>query len=220
MFPAQLIYGLDIETDTSACTPHELELGFTSRGLDSRISPILNAALSTHEDVTVFRGDEVSILTQLADAMTHLEPGLLVTWNGSCFDLPFLADRAAQHDITLGLNLRLCPDIQPKYPPALQGQDFRPWHSSRLAGASSGYLAWWDSNVPARSHTHLDIAYAYRGEAVEGGWSLKPIAAAHGIPMIVVDRTQTHLLVDAELDAYVASDAVGTRLLSLKLLGA
>ena len=79
----QAVYGLDIETDT------------TENGLDPRVAAVVTVALvgPTYEEV--FTGPESQLLTDLDARLAQLEPGVLATWNGSAFDLPFLADRAA-----------------------------------------------------------------------------------------------------------------------------
>ena len=78
------VYGLDIETDT------------TINGLDSEVAPVLTVALSLYDYDEVFSGDEPTILTQLDRRLAELTSGVLATWNGAAFDLPFLADRAAR----------------------------------------------------------------------------------------------------------------------------
>ena len=76
------VYGLDIETDT------------TVDGLDSEVAPVVTVALSLDDYDEVFSGDEPSILTRLDRRLAELTSGVLATWNGAAFDLPFLADRA------------------------------------------------------------------------------------------------------------------------------
>lgn len=122
---------------------------------------------------------------------------LLVTWNGSVFDLPFLADRAEINGTTLG-DLQLAPDParQPKYQ-ALPGHDRN--------GASGAYKASWHG-LP-----HLDVAYVYQqyARANDVDWSLKPVAASRGIDMITVDRARMHQLDEAARSSYALSDVVG-----------
>src|SRR3546814_5141484 len=78
------IYGLDIETDTSV------------DGLDPNVSRIVAAALSTGGVDELFDGPEDELLAGLDERLAELPPGVLATWNGSAFDLPFIADRAAR----------------------------------------------------------------------------------------------------------------------------
>ncbi|HZU71479.1 MAG TPA: hypothetical protein VE990_01790, partial [Acidimicrobiales bacterium] len=98
-------YGLDIETDTSR------------GGLDPRRCRIVAAALATEAYVVVMTGPEKRILANLDDKLARLPDGVLVTWNGSSFDLPFIADRAARLGLRLGLQLRLDPAIVRSHPP-------------------------------------------------------------------------------------------------------
>ena len=77
------LYGLDIETDT------------TIDGLDPQVAPVVAVALDGEDFSAVFDGRETDLLADLDQHLADLEPGILVTWNGGCFDLPFLRDRAA-----------------------------------------------------------------------------------------------------------------------------
>ena len=83
-------------------TPKVLDLGHayvSSLQLPDIAQPFMEAlSEKVHESVSasVLDGDEITILRGLDDALLHLAPGVLVTWNGSSFDLPFLADRAAR----------------------------------------------------------------------------------------------------------------------------
>ncbi len=55
---------------------------------------MLTVALSQPGCDEVFVGFEHELLTEgLDDRLAELEPGVLATWNGAAFDLPFLADR-------------------------------------------------------------------------------------------------------------------------------
>jgi uncharacterized protein YprB with RNaseH-like and TPR domain len=195
------VYGLDIETDT---TPMQ---DGTPRGLDPSTTSIINIALTVGDDVIVFRGEEKDLLISFDRYLAGLEPGLLATWNGSVFDLPFLQDRALLHGVELGLQLTVDRSIVPKY-------EF-------LTGHSSGYSAIWKSarEVP---HEHLDIAYALRDMVTELGvsWSLKPVARHFGLSPVEVDRTAVHKLSAEEQDIYVASDARVTAVLTRRFLSA
>lgn len=84
-------YGLDIETDT------------TVDGLDSSCSAIVAVAVATDEGDEVFMGDEADLLIGVDRFLSELAPGLIVTWNGSSFDLPFIRDRASLLGMELGL---------------------------------------------------------------------------------------------------------------------
>ena len=170
-------YGLDIETDTS------------SGGLDPRCSPVVAVALASDSGVTVLRGPEPRILREVDALLGVLAPGVLVTWNGSGFDLPFLSDRARRHGIVLGLDLRLDPAIVRSHPP--------------LPGHAGFYRARW------HDHGHLDAYLAYRAlaEEGEGSLALKAVAARRGLTALEVDRTRIHELEPDDLATYVASDA-------------
>ena len=170
-------YGLDIETDTS------------KGGLDPRTSPILAVALASDSGVTVIRGPETRILREIDLILGLLAPGVIVTWNGSGFDLPFLADRARRHGLRLGLRLSLDPGIVRFHAP--------------LPGHAGFYRASW------HRHDHLDAYLAYRALAGEdeGSLALKAVAARRGLAAIEVDRSRIHQLSPEDLASYVASDA-------------
>jgi uncharacterized protein YprB with RNaseH-like and TPR domain len=172
------IYGLDIETDTSV------------DGLDPAVSPVVTVALSTVAGDDVFAGPEPALLAQVDDALRALEPGVLATWNGAAFDLPFLADRAAVHDVPLGLHIVLDPAIVSRRPP--------------LVGHEGAYRASW------HGHRHIDAYRMYRGDvgpALGVSCGLKTIARLVGLTPIEVDRERIHALPPDVLRDYVASDA-------------
>lgn len=215
MFSAARIYSLDIETDTDGVN-----------GLDPREARITEIAISTADGDAVFNDASEAHLLYNADRhIRRLPPGLIGTWNGTFFDLPYIADRLSMARATqdaaryaaekvdlyeFGMRLIPQPGLTPKY-------DFLPGHST-------GYGCWWrtDSPDPRGIHQHLDISDAYKRFAAEAGvkHSLKPVCIANGIEMIEVDRTKMHELTVAERSAYGASDTRGTRALTIKLLGA
>lgn len=204
------LLALDIETDTSPLTQAEKAAGFTARGLVPEITPVTAVAFAfeTHASVHHLnpQGDERRLLAVIAYIVKRYAESnpdaLLVTWNGSVFDLPFLADRAR----IVGLpehwyaKLELTPDasFEPKYDP--------------LPGHDGGYAATWNGL------RHVDMAYVERDECLAAGvsWSLKPWAKHLGMDPVEVDRTKMHELTKEELDAYVTSDAVITRDLALR----
>ncbi len=178
------IYGLDIETDTSV------------DGLDPAVSRIVTVALSTGVD-EIFEGPEHEVLADLDERLADLEPGVIATWNGSAFDLPFIADRAARWRMRLGLQLVADPRIRHRHDP-LPGHD----HCYRAA--------WYD-------HAHLDAYRVYRddvGPALRISCSLKSIARFVGLAPLEVDRTRIHDLSREALHAYAASDARLARVLT------
>jgi uncharacterized protein YprB with RNaseH-like and TPR domain len=172
------IYGLDIETDT------------TVDGLDPAVAPVVTVALSTPAGDEVFTGAERSLLVALDEAVRGLPPGVIATWNGAAFDLPFLADRYARHGLVAGLTIELDPSIVSRRPP--------------LAGHEGAYRAGW------HGHGHIDAYRLYRGDvgpALRVSCSLKTIARLVGLTPVEVDREQIHALPDDVLRAYVTSDA-------------
>jgi DNA polymerase elongation subunit (family B) len=179
------IYGLDIETDTSV------------DGLDPAVAPVVTVALSTPGGDEVFAGAERDLLGALDEALGALPPGVIATWNGAAFDLPFLADRYARHGLAAGLTIELDPAIVSRRPP--------------LAGHEGAYRAGW------HGHRHIDAYRLYRGDvgpALRVSCSLKTIARLVGLTPVEVDREQIHALPDDVLRAYVASDARLARLLA------
>ena len=180
-----MVYGLDIETDT------------TIDGLDPAVSPVVTIGLSNDGYDEVFTGPEHEILNDLDHRLSELEPGVIATWNGAAFDLPFLADRAALHGIPLGLRLRPDPRLQLDHDP--------------LPGHSAAYRARWFR------HGHVDAYRLYRadvGPALRVSCSLKSIARLVGFTPIDVDRTRIHDLSHEILHAYAASDARLARVLT------
>ena len=136
-----LVYGLDIETGyasdeaalSEAETPH---LADPSQTVTTRV------VLSTAAGDEVFDGDEIELLTALDTKLARLAPGIVATWNGSGFDLPYLADRAGICGVRLGLHLAADRRIRTR--------------SETLPGHGCTYrAAWYD-------HRHLDAALLYR----------------------------------------------------------
>ena len=185
------VYGLDIETDTSV------------DGLDPAVSPVVAVAVVSAEHQHVVLGPEPELLAAVDRLLSRLPPGLLVTWNGAGFDLPFLADRSRLAGVPL--SLRLWAD------PALGGRD------SSLPGHRERYRATWFG------HRHLDGYRLYRadvGRTLGLSCGLKPLARLVGLHPVEVDRGRIHQLGREELRAYVASDAHLARQLVLRRLPA
>ncbi|MEM9201967.1 MAG: 3'-5' exonuclease [Actinomycetota bacterium] len=173
------LIGLDIETDTSI------------DGLDPRCSPVVALALSSSAGEWVFdHEDEAALLRAADDHIASLESGVLVTWNGSGFDLPFITDRAHRLGLTIGLHT--------VHDPALPGQARPlPGHPGRVRG---------------RWHrlAHLDGYQAFRadvGQNLPISCGLKSLARFVGLPVVEVDRTRIHELTAQQRHDYVASDA-------------
>lgn len=185
MHKRPVVYGLDIETDT------------TVDGLDPAVAPVVTVALSNASFDEVFTGREDELLLQLDDRLAAMEPGVLATWNGAAFDLPFLAERAELHGIDLGLRLRYDPTMQMSHEP--------------LPGHPGAYRARW------HRHRHVDAYRLYRGDvgpALRVSCALKSIARLVGLAPLEVDRTRIHELSREALHAYAASDARLARVLT------
>ena len=186
--PAPPIYGLDIETDT------------TVDGLDPLVARVVAVAVAGPRGVTIFDDrNEALLLDRLDWHLAAIEPGVLATWNGANFDLPFLHHRAQHQGLELGLRLR--PD------PAL------PLPREPLVGHAHTNRAWW------HGHAHLDAYRLYRADVVpalgvSGG--LKSIAQLCGLAPVLADAAHLHELTRQDVRAYVSSDARCTRELVLR----
>jgi len=177
------LYGLDIETDTSV------------DGLDPQVGRVLAVAVAGDEGVEVVAGDdEASLLARLDAGLAERPAGVLVTWNGARFDLPYLASRAEQLGVELGLELEADPS--------------RRSHHAPLPGHAGGYRARW------HDHAHLDVYRSYQADVapvLRMPCSLKSVARLVGLDPVEVDASQVHALAPGALGAYVASDAACTR---------
>jgi hypothetical protein len=185
---APTVYGLDIETDT------------TIDGLDPLVARVVAVAVAGPAGVTIFDdGNEALLLDRLDWHLASIEPGVLATWNGANFDLPFLHHRARLHDLVLGLCLRPDPSL--------------PLPREPLPGHAHTNRAWW------HGHAHLDAYRVYRADVVpalgvSGG--LKSIAQLCGLAPVLADSSQLHRLSGAVVRADVSSDARCTRELVLR----
>jgi DNA polymerase elongation subunit (family B) len=179
-----VIYGLDIETDT------------TTDGRNPYVSRVVAAALVSQDgNALVFRDqNEIDLLSNLASHTSGLTAqDVVCTWNGSGFDLPFISIRAE----ILGLNL---------------GWDV--WRSSRPAKYEPvGYDFSMRAKIGLASHMDIAPAYKEVASSLGCDWSLKPVCNALGFEPVSVDRERIHELSLEELDAYVASDSFYTALL-------
>lgn len=177
-------YGLDIETDTA------------TGGLDPAVTRVLAVAVAGPEGEVVFAGPEAGLLRALDASLSAAPAGVVVTWNGAAFDLPFLADRARRAGVVLGLELVLDPSIVR--------------HRAPLAGHLGAYRATW------HAHRHLDAYRAYRGlsAGTELSCGLKAVARRAGLAPVEVDASAVHRLSRSALTRYVASDASLARVLA------
>ncbi len=179
------LYGLDIETDT------------TVDGLDPRVARVLTVALSLPGGDHLFSGPEDTLLRELDEFLCGLPTGVIATWNGAAFDLPFLADRAALHGVPLRLRLQLDRSLRVRGTP--------------LPGHDGVYRSAWGP------HQHLDAYRLYRGDMgplLRVSCSLKSIARLMGLRTIEVDRSRIHDLSCEALHAYAANDARLARVLT------
>lgn len=180
------LYGLDIETDTS------------SNGLDPGVAGVIAVAISDEATGdTVLTGRESAVLELLDAHLAELRPGVLVTWNGSAFDLPFLADRAERHGVRLGLELHWDPRA------ARAGR-------APLPGHIGAYVAQW------YGHGHVDAYRAWRSMTADPELScaLKAVARREGLPTIEVERALMHETDLPLLRRYASSDASLARCLA------
>src|SRR3546814_20880699 len=99
------VYGLDSETDT------------TVDGLDTAVASVLTVALVGPLTEEVFTGPEGSLLAELDARLGELQPGVVATWDGATFVLPFLADRAALPCLPPGMPRPLNPTTPSRHAP-------------------------------------------------------------------------------------------------------
>ena len=177
------IYGLDIETDT------------TEDGLDPAVASVRAVALSGATFDELFVGDEHDILRSLDRQLATLQPGVVATWNGSAFDLPFLADRARILGIDLGL--KLCLDRRLTL------------HRSPLPGHAGAYRASW------YEHGHLDTFRIYgSSQSAAQRLSLRSLRRLVGFGEQSVHPARTQTLCNEALHACAPSDARLARILA------
>jgi len=144
-------------------------------------------AVSTAEQDFVLQGEELQILTELELLIYSLAPGVLITWNGNNFDLPFIAERARRTGIQLGL----------RFGPA------EPTRWTRTPHARPYSCSW-------GRHRHLDGYQLYRADVArlfKISCGLKSLSRLLGFEPVEVDRKKIHLLSEQEMHDYVASDA-------------
>ena len=182
------VYGLDIETDTA------------TDGLDPQVGRILCIGISgSGGELVLAHHDEAAMLEDLDGWLADMTPGVLATWNGSAFDLPYLATRAHLLDVAVGLELELDPAMVLRQGP--------------LPGHDGAYRATW------HEHTHLDAYRVFRsdvGRTFGLSCSLKSVAGLVGLEPVDEDASRVHELSRDDRHAYVASDARCTRELVLR----
>jgi hypothetical protein len=176
------IYGIDIEIDTR------------SGRLDPAVAPVRTVALCGRSFDEIFTGDEAALLRDLDHRLRSLAPGVLATWNGGVFDLPFLADRAALVGVELGLQLQLDRRLT--------------LHRRPLPGHPGAYRGAWGA------HGHLDTFRLY-GQSGPSPWtSLRTIGRLLGLNAPGGPADRTHDLLSEAFNAHAASDARLARVLA------
>lgn len=181
------LYGLDIETDTS------------SDGLDPGVARVVAVGLSSADggEVVLTGPSEAGVLAALDAALASLPAGVVVTWNGGAFDLPFLTARAAVTGVALGLELAWDP------------AGYRVGRAP-LRGHLGTYAAAW------YGHGHVDAYRAWRAlSPADVPCGLKAVARAEGLEAVELpDVSAVHACSLDVLRRYVASDASLARLLA------
>lgn len=172
------IYGIDIETDVRG------------GALDPSVAPIRAVAVSTRSSEVTFTGDESSILADVDRHLAGLPDGVVASWNGAVFDLPYIADRARLLGVALGLVL--CPDQRRRV-----GCDLLPGHEVP-------YRATWGR------HRHLDTFRLYGDSG-----STSTLGSLLGLPRRrAATIASTGNLLNEALHAHAASDARLARVLA------
>lgn len=120
------VYGIDIEIEID---PGDL-------AIDPAVAPIRAVAVSGRSFDDLFRGPEPDLLVALDRRLAELPAGVLATWNGSIFDLPFIAERARLIGVEVGLTMCLDTRLTLRRRP--------------LPGHAGAYRAAWGD------HRHLD----------------------------------------------------------------
>ena len=109
------------------------------------VASIVAIAVSGADADFVLDGpDEATMLLELDALLAGLGDGVLVTWNGSGFDLPFIARRAHLLELSLGLSIWPDPTISTPHEP-------RPGQLDRVRGR------WYELG-------HIDGYLAYRSD--------------------------------------------------------
>ncbi len=182
------IYGIDIEIDTRFGRP------------DPTVASVRAVALSGRWFEELFTGDEATLLGALDASLSALPAGVLATWNGGTFDLPFLAHRAQVLQVDLGLGLRLDRQLT--------------LHRRPLPGHAGAYRGTWGQ------HLHLDTFRLYGADAPSSWTTLRTIARRVGLGGGGGPLDRTHDLDNEALHAHAPSDARLARVLAERRWGA
>jgi hypothetical protein len=134
----------------------DIGLDIETTGLDPWTSRIVTVATSSNEFMVIDEpDDEEKLLNQLEQYMRQTPISNIVTWNGTEFDLPFIATRMVLNGIDL--------------PPLL-----KPTGQTGKYGKPRYDGAWYGAGF-------IDVAYLFEDKCKEDGvsWSLKPAALSY-----------------------------------------
>ncbi|MEO6989639.1 MAG: hypothetical protein ABI239_13450 [Aquihabitans sp.] len=177
-----IFYGIDIETDTTGA-------------VDPAVAAIRTVALSGVAFDEEFTGPEPELLRALNARLAGLPAGVLATWNGATFDLPYIADRARV--LGVELDLRLCRDRSLTF-----GRTLLPGHGSAYRGV------WGD-------HGHIDAFRLYGHAGGPSVWSsLRTIGRLVGLGATPTVIRRHDDLTNEALHAHAKSDARLARVLA------
>lgn len=175
-------YGIDIETDATGA-------------VDPAVAAIRTVALSGAAFDEEFTGPEADLLRALNARLATLPSGVLATWNGATFDLPYIADRARV--LGIELDLQLCRDRRLTF-----GRSLLPGHAGAYRGA-------WGN------HGHVDTFRLYGHADGPPVWtSLRTIGRLIGLGTTPTVARHHDDLVNEALHAHARSDARLARVLA------
>jgi DNA polymerase elongation subunit (family B) len=199
------LYALDIETCTN---PGD---GLNPTNPLTRITSVSVLYGPDDKDLSptgavIFDDKNESRLLRSLDAwMTDkdTEPGLIITYNGANFDIPFLLTRSDINDVALGISAKV--------------------HSARRGpygvrkGHAGGYIVKWETKTTPHDHVDIWLPYIKIAKAAGIKAGLKVIAKHYGYTPIEVDRNEMASLSVAQRAAYNLSDVEVTYELAKRL---
>lgn len=199
--PWGTVRAFDIETKTdcqSFIYPNGSE-SLTPVGLDPRVSEVTTISLvDTAERITILDGGSDLDLIEDFVRLNGESTGILLGWNSTFFDLPFMKVRQTGRAPSKDFIFSSYPNwMTPKY-------GYPEWADY------IGFGEWSFAQVGQKS-THYDLAPLFKNfaERNEVKHSLKPVCDFLGIKMIEVDASKMHDLTRAERIEYNLSDANG-----------